>query len=138
LLYIGTGENYTYPATKTSDAIQAINLKTGKLVWSFQGHELDTWNLACLDKPNCPDKIGPDLDFGMAPLVIHKKDGTDILIAGEKSGVVYALSPEGKLIWNTRIGKGGALGAYIGAWRPMEKMSMLQMLITNLFLSSIF
>ncbi|MCW3110834.1 MAG: dehydrogenase [Segetibacter sp.] len=110
LLYIGTGENYTAPATNSSDAIQAIDLKTGKLVWSFQGHESDTWNLGCPDNPNCPDKIGPDLDFGMAPLLIHKDDGTDILIAGEKSGVVYALSPQGKLVWNTRIGRGGALG----------------------------
>ena len=28
LLYIGTGENYTDPATTSSDAIQALNLKT--------------------------------------------------------------------------------------------------------------
>jgi polyvinyl alcohol dehydrogenase (cytochrome) len=31
LIYIGTGENYTIPATNTSDAIQAIDQKTGKL-----------------------------------------------------------------------------------------------------------
>jgi polyvinyl alcohol dehydrogenase (cytochrome) len=110
LVYIGTGENYTAPATNTSDAIQAIDMKSGKLVWNFQATESDTWNLACPDNPNCPDKIGPDLDFGMAPLLIHKEDGTDILVAGEKSGVVYALTPGGKLIWKKRVGKGGALG----------------------------
>ncbi|MCW3116111.1 MAG: dehydrogenase [Chitinophagaceae bacterium] len=110
VLYIGTGENYTDPPTTTSDAVQAIDLKTGKLIWSFQGHASDTWNLACPGNPNCPDKVGPDFDFGMAPLIAHKKDGSDILLAGEKSGVVYALSPSGKLIWQKRIGKGGALG----------------------------
>ncbi len=110
LVYIGTGENYTAPATTTSDAIQAIDMKTGKLVWNFQGNKSDTWNLACPGDPNCPDMVGPDLDFGMAPLLIHKKDGKDILVAGEKSGVVFGLSPEGKLLWEKRIGKGGALG----------------------------
>jgi polyvinyl alcohol dehydrogenase (cytochrome) len=110
LVYIGTGENYTSPATNTSDAIQAIDMKTGKLVWNFQGNKSDTWNLACPGGPNCPDKIGPDLDFGMAPMLIHKKDGKDILVVGEKSGVVFGLSTDGKLLWKKRIGKGGALG----------------------------
>ncbi len=110
LLYIGTGENYTSPSTNTSDAVQAIDLRTGKLVWTYQGTQSDTWNLACPGDPNCPDKAGPDLDFGMAPLLVHLGDGTDILVAGQKSGVVHALSPTGKLLWQKRIGKGGALG----------------------------
>ncbi len=111
LIFIGTGENYTVPATPTSDAIQAIDLKTGKLVWSFQGTKNDTWNLACPDGVNCPPTSGPDLDFGMAPILLKRKNEKDILVVGEKSGVVFALSPDdGKLIWKTRIGKGGALG----------------------------
>lgn len=112
LIYIGTGENYSPPATTTSDAIIAINLKTGKQVWSFQATLNDTWNLACLGHdPNCPVKEGPDLDFGMAPLLISKKNGQDILLAGQKSGVVFAISPDnGKVLWETRIGKGGQAG----------------------------
>lgn len=110
LLYIGTGENYTYPATNSSDAVQAIDMKTGKLVWSFQGTQADTWNLACPGDPNCPDAVGPDLDFGMAPILVHNPDGTDMLVVGEKSGVVFGLSTAGKLLWKRRIGKGGALG----------------------------
>jgi len=43
-------------------------------------------------------------------LLVHKTDGTDILLTGQKSGVVHALTPEGKLLWQKRIGKGGALG----------------------------
>ncbi len=111
LIYIGTGENYTVPATNTSDAIQAIDLKTGKLIWNFQGTKNDTWNLACPDGANCPPTSGPDLDFGMAPILLNRKNEKDLLVAGEKSGVVFALSPDdGKLIWKKRIGKGGALG----------------------------
>ncbi len=111
LLYIGTGENYSYPATGTSDAIQALDLRTGKLIWNFQATTNDAYNVACPVFLNCPEKPGPDLDFGMAPILVTKKDGTDILVAGQKSGVVYALTPDkGKLIWHTRIGKGGMLG----------------------------
>jgi len=111
LIYIGTGENYTAPATPTSDAIQALDLRTGKLVWSFQGTKNDTWNLACPDGVYCPPSSGPDLDFGMAPILLKRKNEKDILVVGEKSGVVFALSPEdGKLIWKSRVGKGGALG----------------------------
>ncbi len=110
LLYIGTGENYTDPPTSSSDALQALDMNTGKLVWSFKGTKTDTWNLACPGDPNCPDKEGPDLDFGMAPLLVHLNDGSDIVVGGQKSGVVHALTPGGKLIWQKRIGKGGSLG----------------------------
>lgn len=111
LLYIGTGENYTSPATNTSDAVEAIDMRTGRLVWNFQATSDDTYNTACPLFNNCPEKIGPDLDFGMAPMLVTARDGREMLIAGQKSGVVYALSPQsGKLIWRTRIGKGGALG----------------------------
>ncbi len=111
LVYIGTGENYTDPPSTTSDAIQALDFKTGKLVWSYQATSNDTWNLACPDDPNCPEKVGPDLDFGMAPLLVKTKDGKDVVVAGQKSGVVHALDPAtGKVLWQTRIGKGGMLG----------------------------
>ena len=34
------------------------------------------------------------------------------MVVGQKSGVVHALDPdqEGKVLWQTRVGKGGALG----------------------------
>ena len=111
LIYIGTGENYSQPATNSSDAIQALDIKTGKLIWNFQATGEDTYNVACPIFINCPEKPGPDLDFGMAPLLVKRKDGTEILLAGQKSGVVYALTADkGELIWKTRIGKGGMLG----------------------------
>jgi polyvinyl alcohol dehydrogenase (cytochrome) len=111
LLYIGTGENYSKPTTNSSDAIQALDLKTGKLVWNFQATSNDAYNVACPMLTNCPDKDGPDLDFGMAPLLVKRKDGKELLVAGQKSGVVFALEPgTGKIIWQQRVGKGGALG----------------------------
>jgi polyvinyl alcohol dehydrogenase (cytochrome) len=40
------------------------------------------------------------------------RNGQRELVVGQKSGVVHALDPdqEGKILWQTRVGKGGALG----------------------------
>ena len=41
-----------------------------------------------------------------------RADGKDVLLLSQKSGVIYAIDPDrkGKLLWKTRIGKGGPLG----------------------------
>ncbi|MCI0433949.1 MAG: PQQ-binding-like beta-propeller repeat protein [Gemmatimonadetes bacterium] len=115
VVYVGTGENYTRPATTTSDAILAIDLSNGALAWSFQGTSDDAYTMACSPGgggPNCPDPAGPDLDFGMAPMRVTRTDGREILVVGQKSGVVWALDPDAKgaVLWSTRVGKGSALG----------------------------
>lgn len=115
VLYIGTGENYTSPATTTSDALIAIEMATGTVAWSFQATEADTWNMACTlpnGFENCPTATGPDFDFGMAPILTIRENGERILVAGQKSGLVWGLDPDanGELVWAKRVGKGGALG----------------------------
>jgi len=114
-VYVGTGENYTRPTTTNSDAIIAIEIKTGTVAWSFQGTESDAFTMACTsprNRQNCPAPPGPDLDFGMAPILVTRKDGKDILVVGQKSGMVWALDPDsnGEILWSKRIGKGSALG----------------------------
>lgn len=115
LLYAGTGENLTHPVTESSDAILALDLETGELVWSFQGTAGDAFNMACTQaayRENCPDPPGPDLDFGMAPMLVTRADGKEILVAGQKSGMVWALDPDndGAILWSAAVGKGSALG----------------------------
>lgn len=115
VVYIGTGENYTRPTTKSSDALLAVDLETGELAWSFQASSEDAFNMACTtfrNRDNCPTPPGPDHDFGMSPILVTRVDGKDVLVAGQKSGVVWALDPdaEGAVLWSTRVGKGGALG----------------------------
>ena len=45
-------------------------------------------------------------------IVKRIRDRRDILVAGQKSGTVWALDPDadGEVIWSIRVGKGGALG----------------------------
>jgi polyvinyl alcohol dehydrogenase (cytochrome) len=109
LLYVGTGDNHSEPETKTSDAILAMDLDTGKIVWSKQLTEHDTFNIACVavDQTNCPQPAGPDLDIGSSPMIVG-----NLLIVGQKAAVVHALDLDnnGDIKWQTRIGRGGALG----------------------------
>ncbi|MDH3732002.1 MAG: PQQ-binding-like beta-propeller repeat protein [Gemmatimonadota bacterium] len=115
LLYVGTGENYTHPATETSDAIIAIEMESGEVRWSHQGTSGDAWNMACTvgqNFENCPVDSGPDFDFGMSPIIATQADGSQVLVAGQKSGMVWAFDPDadGELLWAKKVGKGSALG----------------------------
>jgi polyvinyl alcohol dehydrogenase (cytochrome) len=114
LLYLATGNNYSSPATSTSDSVVALQLETGEIVWSQQATPADKWNNACRQSgPNCPDTPGSDFDFGFgSSALLATAEGREFLIAGQKSGLVYALDPDkkGKILWQTRVGKGGVLG----------------------------
>jgi polyvinyl alcohol dehydrogenase (cytochrome) len=114
LVFIATGDNYSQPATELSDAIVALDLETGTIRWASQVTAGDSWNVACFagaSAPNCPEEAGPDADFGAAPVLARGADGKDYLLAGQKSGVAYALDPDsGAVRWTTRVGRGGELG----------------------------
>jgi len=113
VLYITTGDNYSSPSTATSDAIAALDVRTGRMLWSQQTLPNDAYTSACRTQgPNCPEEKGPDYDFGSSGLLVHTARGRDILVAGQKSGVVYAFDPDqkGKILWQTRVGKGGLNG----------------------------
>jgi polyvinyl alcohol dehydrogenase (cytochrome) len=110
VMYIATGDNYSSPATPLSDAIVSLELATGHVVWSKQTTAGDAYNSSCgTDKQNCPDESGPDYDFGSSAILAQLPGGRDILLAGQKSGMVYALDPEtkGELLWEVRIATRG-------------------------------
>jgi polyvinyl alcohol dehydrogenase (cytochrome) len=113
-LYAATGDNYSDPATRTSDAFIAMDLSTGKILWTRQMTAKDAYTSACRmpDKTNCPDSNGPDLDFSSPPILVTLPNGKRALVAGQKSGVVHALDPDqqGELLWSTRVGQGGTMG----------------------------
>jgi polyvinyl alcohol dehydrogenase (cytochrome) len=113
VLYVGTGDAYTEPAAKNTDAIVALDLATGKIVWSAQDTENDAWLVGCAGpfteaKPrpeNCPKDLGPDHDFGSPPMLVTLAGGRTILVAGQKSGNVWAHDPDkqGAVVWRTAL-----------------------------------
>jgi polyvinyl alcohol dehydrogenase (cytochrome) len=126
LLYVGTGNSYTDALAPTANAIVALELASGKIVWVNQITPSDNFNMACArpsacpvgercdlaGKANCPKVVGPDIDFGAATILRRLPHRRDILLASQKAGVVYGLDPEneGRILWSTRVGVGSPLG----------------------------
>ena len=112
-LFIGTGNSYTEPAAPTSDSVMAMDLKTGKILWWNQATSADAFVIGCRpDNANCPKSVGPDFDFGNAPILRTIGGGKRIIVIGQKSGTVFGLDPDkqGKVVWQFKAGKGSALG----------------------------
>ncbi|MBZ5696110.1 MAG: PQQ-binding-like beta-propeller repeat protein [Acidobacteriia bacterium] len=105
-IYFGTGDSETYPAPETTDSILALDMRTGKRLWFFQGLAGDTFLGGCDDNTpnrsdNCPPHQGPDWDFGNSPILRTLPNGRRVLVAAQKSGVVFGLDPDrnGALLW---------------------------------------
>jgi len=126
-LYVGTSNSYSGVQTKTSDAILALSLNDGRMVWSKQVTTDDNFLVGCYaHKPpvcsfgicngpgegECPAKVGPDHDFGASPILSVLPNGKRILLAGQKSGLVYGLDPDqdGRILWKVKVGVGGPAG----------------------------
>nr|WP_180540473.1 PQQ-binding-like beta-propeller repeat protein [Nevskia soli] len=135
-LYVTTGNNYLVPEsvqqceqhaganTKAAkacqapsnyeDSIVALNLSTGAINWGTKCSVTDAWIGACPNGPACPDPEGKDYDFGSGPNFMPASvtgASTDLVGAGQKSGVFWALNPDnGDVVWKQFVGPGGLLG----------------------------
>ncbi len=127
LLYIGTGNNYTVPASVETcrqqhpndnncaaandhfDSALALDLTTGAIKWAHRLYGYDAWNDACgsSDTSNCPVPTGPDYDLsGSGPNLVG-----NIVGFAQKSGIYWALNPDtGATVWSKLAGPGGPLG----------------------------
>jgi polyvinyl alcohol dehydrogenase (cytochrome) len=115
-IYVGTGNAFTEPAAKNSDAIVAYDLTTGKLLWSYQAVANDASPAGCGGNgpkgEQCPQNPGPDWDFANSPILQSLPNGKRILVAAHKGGGVVAVDPDrkGALVWTADLseGKGGS------------------------------
>ncbi|KAJ7563936.1 hypothetical protein O6H91_03G131000 [Diphasiastrum complanatum] len=147
LVYIATGNNYRVPDNVSSceeeqrnrsrpiipdpcispdnhaESMLALELGNGAIRWAAALGGFDAFTVTCLNNPslpNCPPNIGPDYDFGEAPMLLTipskalnstATKNCDLVVAGQKSGVIWALDrTTGKIIWATVAGPGGYLG----------------------------
>jgi polyvinyl alcohol dehydrogenase (cytochrome) len=116
-MYIGTGNNYSQPNTESSDAVMALDLATGRIIWSHQALTGDVYNSGCstvVKTAQCPADDGPDFDFG-APTILARVAGRDLIVAGQKAGIVWAFDParNGAVVWQRRVGNGGINGGIL-------------------------
>jgi polyvinyl alcohol dehydrogenase (cytochrome) len=133
VLYVTTGDNYSDPPSDKSDAVMALSIETGKLLWFKQLQAGDAFNVTCMnpDNKNCPDANGPDFDFGSSAILMKLPSGRRVLILSQKSGTVYGLDPDdrGKLVWRSQIGKGGVLGGI--EWGPASDGKRLYVALSD-------
>ncbi|MEP7247442.1 MAG: PQQ-binding-like beta-propeller repeat protein [Gammaproteobacteria bacterium] len=116
VLYVGTGEATSAPAAPTTDSVMALRLSDGKILWSFQATQNDIFLTGCMAKRNglnCP-KEGQflDVDFGASTIIAQRANGKDVILAGQKSGTLWALDPDdhGKVLWKREFGAGSPIG----------------------------
>jgi polyvinyl alcohol dehydrogenase (cytochrome) len=107
-VYVGTGDAYTEPAAKTSDAIVALDMNTGKMLWTFQDTKNDAWMLGCGPRnqaESCPKDLGPDWDYAASPILRTLPNGNQVVVVAAKSGNVFGLDPDkkGAPLWKTGL-----------------------------------
>ena len=117
LLYVGTGEANSAPAHPNTNAIMAFSLKDGSIKWSHQATADDVFNVGCNPNggpKNCPAKeetVFRDVDFGSSTIIATAPNGKELVLAGQKSGTVWAMNPDtGAVEWRRDIGTGGPNG----------------------------
>ncbi|MEP6717210.1 MAG: PQQ-binding-like beta-propeller repeat protein [Terriglobia bacterium] len=152
-VYVSTGNAFSEPDTGRSDALISMDMNTGKILWAVQDEAGDVWHTGCPKGPPpadfaprtpgrggrgrgganatlpadyyCPETPhNPDWDFSAGVMMATLPGGKNLLIAGQKSGVVWAHDPDkkGALVWKSDINHGeivfgGALdeeNAYFG------------------------
>jgi len=114
-----------------SDAVMALSLDSGKVLWVKQDEAGDVWHTGCPQGPapegfpqkpvrpgaarnNTPPKIpptyyctpdmGPDWDISSGAMLASLPSGKDLLVVGQKSGLVWGHDPDkqGELVWRSR------------------------------------
>lgn len=116
-LYVGTGEANSAPAHKNTNAIIAFSLTDGAIKWSHQATANDVYNVGCNPRGgglNCAkehETVYRDVDFGASTIIAKAPNGKELVLAGQKSGTVWAMDPDtGAVVWRRDIGTGGAMG----------------------------
>jgi polyvinyl alcohol dehydrogenase (cytochrome) len=119
-LYVSTGNGYADPPQPMTDAVVALDIASGNVLWSRQFTANDNWTLGCgatnAANPNCPESLGPDYDFAASPALVTVA-GRDLLVLPQKSGMGFALDPanDGEPVWRYRFGQGSGRGGQWGS-----------------------
>jgi polyvinyl alcohol dehydrogenase (cytochrome) len=143
-VYVSTGNAFSAPDLGRSNAVMAMDINTGKVLWVTQAMHGDVWHTGCPQGPSssghpprsahrrpgpppparggpargqpenyyCPDeKENPDWDFSAGTILVDQPNGRSMVLAGQKSGAVWALDPDnkGKVIWYSDISRGQIL-----------------------------
>src|SRR6202140_2091313 len=104
VVYVATAGSPTGMEQSLTDAVVAFDLADGKLCWVKQLLRSDAGTAGA--------------GFLASPILRTLATGNQVLLAGQKSGVVYGLDPDhgGDILWQTKIGDTAA--GTLGSWGP--------------------
>ena len=107
-LYVGTGDAFTEPAAKTTDAVEALDLAAANIRRSNHAVPNDPILVGCVTggtNENCPKTVGPDYDIGSSPILLKLANGRRLLLVTPKNGDVLALDPDrkGDVVWKVSL-----------------------------------
>jgi polyvinyl alcohol dehydrogenase (cytochrome) len=149
-VYLSTGNAFSAPDVGGSDAVMAMNMDTGKILWTKQtihGDVRSSGNCRQLQSGStvppgfprgaarrpganapatpriaktrqeagfpadyyCPEEqVNPDWDFSAGTMLVDLPSGKSLVVAGQKSGMVWAFDPDknGELVWSSDISRG--------------------------------
>lgn len=124
-LYLGTGNSFSGPDVGTSDAVMALSVDSGKILWTKQDETQDIWHTGCPQGPPppgfapkpafvrrpgarayhrpampptywCADPEGPDWDIASGTMIATLPNGREAVLVGSKSGMVWSHDPDAK------------------------------------------
>ncbi len=119
-LYVGTGDAVTPPESPLTDAVIALDLKSGKLLWSRRATEDDLFMGGCAGPDRseaCPNPMGPDFDIGNSPILVSLGAGKRALVVGTKGADVLALDPDNRGAVLFRVNPSGQPVGFTGRGR---------------------
>lgn len=96
------------------DSVVGFNKHTGAIEVSFRASPADIWNVACLfggALPGCQCLGVCDYDYDITTLMYSKSQ--DTIFASSKSGFVFALTRDLRLLWTDQAVNGSASGGIV-------------------------
>jgi polyvinyl alcohol dehydrogenase (cytochrome) len=111
ILYVGTGNAYSGTAADTTDAVVALDARTGAPVGHYQATANDIFTTS-----GAGATTGPDHDFGASPQLITGTGGRALVGEGQKSGTYWALDRKTLApVWSFATGPGSPVGGIVGS-----------------------
>lgn len=117
VLYAGTLSSLTTTNQPLADAVVALDLSDGRVRWARQFSRHDAVGAA---------------EFRSSPILRTLADGKQLLLAAQKSGIVYALDPDrgGDVLWQTKVDEDGVPAGI--EWGPAADHRSLYVALSGL------
>lgn len=117
---LGTGADDIWGGNRTPDeerydsSLVALNLKTGKLVWSYQNAHHDLWDM---DFPSQPSLVDVKTPSGVVPAIYAPAKTGNIFVLDRRDGHLIVPAPE------TSVPQGAAPGDHLSPTQPYSELS---------------